>query len=168
MSFAQIKLDDDDFQQWIRKMVAKGTDTRPLRQDIGEALAETTKQRFGTSTAPDGSAWAPNAPATILSYLAKFRGSFGRSGRITRRGAARGAGKRPLIGESGRLSREIFYRLGSDNVEIGSGLPYAAIQQFGGKAGRGKRVTIPARAFLGLSLADRRTVSDLAKRYLGK
>lgn len=142
------------------------TNARPLMQELGEILSETTKQRFVTSTAPDGSRWEPNSQDTILSYLAKFRGSFGRSGRITQRGIGRAAGKRPLIGETRRLSSEIFYQASSNEVTIESGLKYSAIHQFGGQAGRGKRITIPARPYIGLSSSDADAIESAASRFI--
>ncbi|HBO4159162.1 TPA: phage virion morphogenesis protein, partial [Pseudomonas aeruginosa] len=35
-----------------------------------------------------------------------------------------------------------------DQAQIGSNLSYAPIQQLGGQAGRGRKVTIPARPYL--------------------
>lgn len=150
----------------FRQLAARGANLKPLMQEIGDALAETTKQRFQTSTAPDGTTWAPNAEATYDGYLSAFKGSFGKSGKITKAGANRAMSKKPLIGESGRLSREILYRAYNDSVEVGSALPYAAIHNFGGQAGRGKKVTIPARPYLGLSADDQVMIRDLAAAYL--
>ncbi|GMU44159.1 MAG: phage virion morphogenesis protein [Xanthomonadales bacterium PRO6] len=150
----------------FRKLVERGTNLTPLMQDLGEYLTETTKQRFQTSTAPDGSRWEPNAPATYLAYLGAFKGSFGKSGRITKGGAGRAMGKKPLIGETRRLSSEIHYRADAQSVEIrsGSGLDYSAIHQFGGTAGRG--VKIPARPYLGLSAEDQDFINERAAAYL--
>ena len=61
-------------------------------------------------------------------------------------------------------------------MTIGSSgsIPYAAIQQLGGKAGRGRKVTIPAREYLamnegqGLVLADqdRNWIMDLLREEI--
>lgn len=166
MSTASITLDDARVQAALARVERQMTNARPLMQELGEILSETTKQRFVTSTAPDGSRWEPNAPSTILGYLSKFRGSFGRSGRITQRGIGRAAGKRPLIGETRRLSSEIFYQASANEVTIESGLKYSAIQQFGGQAGRGGSVTIPARPFLGLSSSDADAIESAAARFI--
>lgn len=162
----RIDLDDAKAQAALSELTKRGTDLRPLMQELGEYLSETTKQRFQTSTAPDGSRWAPNAPATYLSYLGKYKGSFGTSGRITKAGAGRASGKKPLIGETGRLSSEIYYRADGRSVEIGSGLVYSAIHQFGGEAGLGRKVRIPARPYLGLSEQDRSAIGEIAASYL--
>ncbi len=72
----------------------------PLK-DIGEHLAETARQRFVTSTAPDGSRWAPNAESTYLGMLGAK--DLRKDGRINARGTRRVAGKRPLV-DSGVLA----------------------------------------------------------------
>lgn len=160
-----VKLDDVSVQYLFRQLIDRGTKMQPLMQDIGEFLAESTKQRFQTSTAPDGSRWLPNAPATYVAYLSKFK-SFGKTGRINASGAGRAIGKKPLIGETGNLSRQINYRADETSVEVGSAQVYSAIQNFGGQAGRNKSVTIPARPFLGLSGDDVARIRDLAGSYL--
>ena len=61
---------------------------RPAQAEIGEHLTESTKQRFETSTAPDGSRWAPKARSTLERLLAGTKGGVGKKGRITARGSA--------------------------------------------------------------------------------
>ena len=53
-----------------------------------------------------------------------------------------------LVEQAGDLCRQIVARANADAVTIEASPVYAAIQQFGGKAGRGHKVTIPARPFL--------------------
>ena len=80
-----IEVIDAEVQAMFVRLRASLTNLRPLMQDIGEHLTETTKQRFQTSTAPDGSPWAPNAQSTYVQLAGKFAGK----GRINKRGAAR-------------------------------------------------------------------------------
>lgn len=127
---------------------------QPVLMLIGEKLADSTKERFDRSIAPDGSRWQPNVFATHVSYAGKFGGSFRKDGKLSAKGAARVMGKKPLIGESGALSGGITYRLVGNGVEIGSAMKYAGIHQTGGKAGRGRKVNIVARPFVGLSIED--------------
>jgi len=150
-------------------------DLTPVMDDIGELLIETTKQRFQTSTAPDGSRWAPNSPATIRRYLKIMGGAFSkRTGGLTKRGARLAASKKPLIGETKSLSTQISYRADRTSVEVGSLMPYAAIHQFGGQAGRGRKVTIHARPFLPIKPdetlydADKRRILDVIERFITK
>jgi phage gpG-like protein len=133
--------------------------------EIGEYLAESTRRRFVTSTAPDGSRWAPNAQATYLGMLS--RKDSRKDGRIGARGAAKAMNKRPLV-ESGLLAEQIVFQLLPDGsgVEVGTNrfadLPgVAAVHQFGSRDGK-----IPARPFLGLSAADEEKVLGILDRYL--
>ncbi|MFO1495141.1 MAG: phage virion morphogenesis protein [Lysobacterales bacterium] len=156
-------------QAMLSRMERLGVDLRPLMQEIGEQLTESTKQRFATGTAPDGTQWAPNAQSTYLTYLAKFRGSLGKNGRLTRAGIGRVTSKRPLVGESRRLSSEIYYRATRNSVDVGSAVEYAAAQHFGNPTNRffGKALApIPARPFVGLSDQDQVMLVTTAGRFL--
>jgi len=170
-----IQLDDQAAQAALQRLIDRGADLFPPLNQIGEALSETTKQRFATSQAPDGSTWAPNSPVTVDRLLDKFSGSRKKDGSLSKRGAARAGRKQPLIGESKRLGDEIFHQVIGAGVEIGSGLPYAGVQQFGaakgafGSTSRGSPIPwgdIPARPFVGLSDADRGIVEDILGRWL--
>ncbi|WP_119352930.1 phage virion morphogenesis protein [Azohydromonas sediminis] len=163
-----IEIDDRQVRQALQRIQRRISDISPVMRDIGELLAERAKQRFATSTGPDGQQWAPNAPATIAAWLAAYGGNFKKRGGLTKQGAARAASKKPLVGESRALSTTIYYQAGGDSVTIGSPMVYAAIHQFGGQAGRGRRVTIPPRPFLPITAsgqwlgdADRAAVLDI-------
>lgn len=132
-------------------------DLSPAMRAIGEIVTESTKQRFSDSTAPDGSRWKPNAPATVLGMLNQISGAYAKkSGRLTKKGATAVMGKKPLVA-TGILQDTIGYNLinGGDGVEIGTNRfagewdGGAAVHQFGSRNGK-----IPARPFLGLSADD--------------
>lgn len=134
--------------------------------EIGEYLAESTRQRFVTSTAPDGSRWAPNAEAT---YLGMLSGKDTRKdGRINAHGSGKVMSKKPLV-DSGILAEQIVWQLTADGsgVDIGTNRfagqwdGGAAVHQFGSRDGR-----IPARPFLGLSAADERKVGSILDYWL--
>lgn len=167
----RVEIDSADVQAAFARMRQALTHMRPLMRDLGEHLVETTKRRFDTSTAPDGSPWAPNTETTYLRYLGNFNSGFGKDGRINNKGAARAAAKKPLIGETRSLSTTINYLPGDSFVEIGSPMVYAAVQQFGARAGSftgGKSPwgDIPARPFLGLSGEDEVEIGRTVSRYL--
>lgn len=139
----------------------------PAFQAIGEALTESTKSRFDTSTAPDGSRWAPNAPSTVLGMLNQVKGAYGKkTGRLTKKGATAVMGKKPLV-DTGILQDTISYNAGPDRVEIGTNRfageweGGAAVHQFGSQNG-----LIPARPFLGLSTDDETTVLDILQVFV--
>jgi len=160
----------------LERIIETGKSPRPLLSAIGETLVDSTKRRFQTSTDPEGKPWAPNSPVTIERHLGAFKGSFTKKGGLSKKGAARAAAKKPLIGETRALSSNIAWQLeGNDTVVVGSPMIYAAVQQFGarkGEFGRTKRGApipwgnIPARPFLGLSHEDRDDISDLAANFI--
>ena len=51
-------------------------------------------------------------------------------------------------------------------VEVGSNVVYAAIHQFGGRAGKGRRARVPARPYLGIDERDRDAIVRIVTRTL--
>ena len=130
-------------------------DPSPLLAELGEYGLRSTRARFKTQTAPDGTAWAALQPW----YQKEKRRNKNRI--LTLNGYLRGQMTWQLVGDR--------------TVEIGSNLPYAAVHQFGAtikpRAAKvlifrghvAKSVTIPARPYLGLSDEDR---SEIVGRTL--
>lgn len=175
MTSFKLDVDDAAVQAALGRLAAAVKRPRPALAAIGEALLAQTRRTFEASTDPWGRRWAPNAPATIAALLRQGGGNFGRDGRISARGAARVMAKRPLIGESRFLSgASIRYRAGAAELTLGSSAEYAAIHQFGGQAGRGRKMTIPARPFLPITAAGAlapeaaRTVLAILQEHLDK
>ena len=143
-------------------------DMTPLMADLGEYLVESTKQRFATSTAPDGSTWAPRSQTTLDAYA-------------RRKDRPKGG---PLVGVTRALSTTIAYEHAADHVDWGSNMIYAAVMQFGAAQGEfGARIgkdkngrdyfmtipwgDIPARPYLGISTDDETAIIDIVEEYLG-
>lgn len=116
-------------REMLEKIAAKARDKVGMLKTVGEAELNVTKERFGSKTAPDGSAWAPNAPLTLL---------LARGGSMMRR--------------SGGLIGSIVYEVSGTTLRLGPNKAYAAIQQFGGTVkakGKALRIPIPAGARFG-------------------
>lgn len=60
-----IEIDSKNVLDALNRLQQAATRPRPALLEIGEELVESTKERFGAQTAPDGSRWAPNSPVTI-------------------------------------------------------------------------------------------------------
>ncbi|MDO9141451.1 MAG: phage virion morphogenesis protein [Methylobacter sp.] len=132
----------------LRELAQHAGNLRPALKEIGEDLKESTKQRFGTYTGPDGVMWATNSDATY-----------------ERKGDRSGI---PLT-DYGTLGNTIGYRLvGNDEVQIGSPMEYAAMMQFGGTKDEFPHLwgDIPARPFLGISDADKDGILAVLRDYL--
>lgn len=122
---------------------------QPVLQGIGERIVERAKHRFDTSPGPDGVRLKSNSAATLDILAAHLGKSFRRKdGGLNRKSAERLAGETLIIGESGDLRRQIVALATRQTVAVKASPVYAASHQFGGKAGRGKKVTIPARPYL--------------------
>lgn len=133
----------------LSRLVSGVNDTRPVFAAIGERVIESAKTSFERSAAPDGTPWAPNRPSTLEHYLELIGGAYKKNGSISKKGEARLAGKKPLIGQSGDLSRQFSYTAEADSVTVSNSMVYAAMQQFGGSKAQFPHLwgDIPARPF---------------------
>ncbi|MDP2786618.1 MAG: phage virion morphogenesis protein [Pseudomonadota bacterium] len=178
----EIKIEDGLAIAALNRLAARASNLSPALHDVGEHLLVTTKRRFETGTAPDGSRWAPNSQATLLAHLGSRsgvwdhqgkrvgtrKGYLRQNGRLGAKGVTTIMGKKPLIGESRALGTTINYRVSADSLEIGSAMEYAAMQQFGGSKSKFPHLwgDIPARPFLGLSDEDTAAVVSIVSNYL--
>lgn len=173
MTAFDVTIRDAAAQAVLDQLAQRATNLRPALLEIGDDLLAMTKEAFSTSTSPWGERWAPNTEATILDHLSKFSGSYSkRTGRITAAGSRRTINKKPLIGETRELSSQTEPHIDGNTLIVSNLMPYAAIQNFGGHAGRGKKVEIPARPFMPadengrLAPAAQAAVMDVLERYL--
>ncbi|PJG83775.1 phage virion morphogenesis protein [Caviibacterium pharyngocola] len=70
----------------------------------------------------------------------------------------------PLV-DTENLMGSITSHYDNDNAIVGTNVAYAAIHHFGGKAGRGQKVDIPARPFLTLTPQDEDDIADGIQDY---
>lgn len=173
MAFFTIEINDQAVRGRLAEFINRLRNAGPVLKEIGEDVTEDAKGRFETSTGPDGQRWAPNARATIEAMLDK-RGGIGKRGRINKKGRDLAIAKKPLIGESGDLRRQIAYQVADRTLTINVSPIYAAIQQFGGKKSEFPNLwgDIPARPFLPITEKgdlyprDREKVIASLNRYL--
>ena len=153
----EVTVDDARARAALNRLLATGGDMTPLMRDIGEHLLNSTRERFVSQQAPDGTPWAPLSETT-------------------KRRKRRNIGK--ILTESGVLRGQgLAYRAGRLAVVIGSPLVYAGTHQSGaaqgafGSTSGGTPIPfgdIPARPFLGLSDADEGDVLRLVNRFLSE
>lgn len=70
----------------------------------------------------------------------------------------------PLV-DTENLMASITSEYNNNEAIVGTDEPYAAIHQFGGKAGRGRKVEIPARPFLALTPQDKTDILEDVQGY---
>jgi phage gpG-like protein len=75
-----------------------------------------------------------------------------KDGSLNKKGATAMAARKPLV-DSGDLSRQFVVASDQNSVTVSNTMVYAAIHQFGGMAGRNRKVKIPARPFLPVNAA---------------
>lgn len=148
MTTFTVSVRDDSVQASLQKLLTRMHNMTPALTALGDEIVERTRQRFDTATGPDGAAWAPHSIATLaMASGALGKGYRRKNGELNKRGEKKLASKRLLV-DSGFLSGNIFPSVSGNTLTIGTPAQYAAIHQFGGQAGRGHKVTIPARPFL--------------------
>lgn len=142
----EVTVDSQAVQRALRDLEIGARRMGSAFKDIGERLINTTGERFRDSQGPDGVTWERNSPATL----------------------ARKKSDRPLIGETGRLEDQINYDANDQSVLVGSGMEYAAMQQFGGKKSDFPYLgaDIPARPFIGLSADDENEIGEIVMKHL--
>lgn len=170
-----IEVDDRHVLDVLSELIKRLGDLTPAMQTVGDYLVGSTKRRFAASVGPDGVRWAPNSEVTYLRMIDRAHGVTLKGGQINQKGAGMAMAKKPLIGETHRLSSEISAQADRDSVEVGSPMVYAAVQQFGaakGAFGADQRHhpipwgSIPARPFLGLSEVDADQVLAIVGEHL--
>jgi len=161
----QIEVDDSEVQSVLNVLASRISNMRPYMQAIGEDVMERTKQRFDSSSGPDGQRWKPNARATIEAWIrsksrdddaprthngrqvAVKNGYLLKDGRVGSKSILQILGKRPLIA-NGDLASYFNIVFDSQSVSVNNNWMAekikggAAVHQFGSKNGR-----IPARPF---------------------
>ncbi|PZM64852.1 phage virion morphogenesis protein [Paenibacillus dendritiformis] len=156
----------------LRNLNLSSTELKMLNAQIGQIVAEGSKERFETEKSPDGTPWWPLSPRT-LEARAKRRtkrkdGSSGfktKRGKVSKRAERIMTSGRPLK-DTGRLMRSIAAKATGTGAAIGTNLVQGAIQQLGGPAGRGKKVNIPARPYLGVSEREEADIMELINDFI--
>ena len=134
-----------------------------VKKAIAEGILARTHRRFEESRAPDGSLWPPLSPATLAKEV-RPRDRLKRGG-ISAAAQRRVALRKPLV-VTARLKNSISWKVAGNRIYVGTNLEYARIHQFGGYAGRGRKVRIPARPYLGLTEEDREEAEALLREWI--
>ena len=140
----------------------------PAMRDIADELRYQTLANFEQQGNPP---WQRLSRATLEGRVltnAKKKGGTLKDGRVSR-GAMVSA---KILQDTGALKNSIQPSHTANSATVSSDRKYAAIHQFGGKAGRGNKVDIPARPFFpiaGNSLTPiaQKAVLDIVESHIG-
>ena len=126
----------------LRAFALRLADTLPLMKLIGEVAMASVQENFEVGGRPS---WQPLAPATVK---------------------AKGHSK-PLVASG--ILKNVIMKASANEVLVGvqpAAKEYAAIQHFGGKAGRNHSVTIPARPYMLLQDEDLQEIDELVRNWI--
>lgn len=116
----EISLDTSQLEHGLSQLLKNATNTRPMMRAISTEMVSLTEDNF-ESESWGGEKWKQSKRAA----------NGGKTLQLT-----------------GQLAASISTKVGNDFAQIGSNKKYAAIHHLGGQAGRGRKVTIPARPYL--------------------
>ncbi|ASK27937.1 phage virion morphogenesis protein [Neisseria chenwenguii] len=116
----EISLDAGQLEHGLNRLLKNATDTRPMMRAIATEMVSLTEDNF-ESESWGGEKWKQSKRAA----------DGGKTLQLT-----------------GQLAASISTKTGNGFAQIGSNKKYAAIHHLGGQAGRGRKVTIPARPYL--------------------
>lgn len=126
-----VAIEDGGITKAILTRLQRLRNLDPALEEIGAANLAETEQRFEKQRDPEGKTWPGYSPNTTF---------------------AKGRTRPRMLRDRGDLYDSLTYQvLSGRSVGVGTNKRYARIHQLGGKAGRGRKVTIPARPYLGLS-----------------
>lgn len=142
----EIKINDKEIQQLLKKLAAKTENLRPFMKNIAGIMADSVEENFDKEGRPDK--WAPLAKSTIKQRTKK------------------GYWPGKILQMRGDLAASITSKYDDNSAVVGTNKIYAAIHQFGGDAGRNKKVKIPARPFLSLNEIEYKKINTVINDYL--
>ncbi len=142
----EIKIDDSQIQQALKRLAGKTSDLRPLMKNISGIMMDSVEENFDKESRSDK--WTPLAKLTI-----KQR---------TKKGYWPGR----ILQIRGELASSITSKYDDNSAVVGTNKVYATIHQLGGNAGRNKKVKIPARPYLSLTTNDEKQIINEIENYL--
>lgn len=142
----EIKIDNKTVNEKLLELAKRGENLRPLMKNIAGIFASSTEENFKEEGRPDK--W------TELSEITKEK----------RKKKDKWPGQ--ILQIEGQLVSSVNTQYDDNSAVIGSNLDYAAIHQLGGKAGRNKKVEIPARPYLKLTDDDFEEILQQITLYL--
>ena len=179
--YIKVFVEDSQANQLLKSIRSRYGDLHQVLNSIGDEYTKRVDNRFVSETDPDGRPWTPTRViSNYLGYVGTRKG-YKRKQAYTQAGRwrvafARYLADKKILHQTGALRGDIHYQVSGSTLTIGTSgrIPYAGIHQFGGLAGRGRKVHIPARPYLarntgnGMELAtsDQTMVVEKLSTYL--
>lgn len=164
-AFLEVKVNDAEFDGALHAITSRAKDLTAPMKITGEIVVKSVRENFLQQGRP--TTWKPLSQGTRFGIIGGSRG-FKKSGDM-KRGARRKLVDRKILidrGMAGGFMGSIHYQATPNSVSVGTEKPYGAIHQFGGMAGRNKKVRIPEREYLLLQDEDKPVIIDVFKRHV--
>lgn len=142
----EIEIENKKVNERLLELANRGVNLRPLMKNIAGIFASATEDNFKEQGRPEK--WQDLADVT-KKQRTKQRKWPGQ-----------------ILQVSGQLASSVNTFYDNDSAVIGSNLPYAAIHQLGGQAGKNLSVEIPARPYLKLTDDDFDEILHECEQYL--
>lgn len=130
-------------------IVTRLSNFRPALTQMGDYMIARTRRNFRGEHDPYGNPWKK---VTDKTYAEKVRNH-----KILK-----------ILQRDRNLLSSIHHEVSAKKVRIGSKDIKSRIHQLGGKAGRGRKVEIPARPYLGATSEDEKEIERIGKIYIGE
>lgn len=129
----------------IKALAARIANLDPALDEIGASQVTEVQVRFERQQGPDGKKWKGLAARTLMKRSNDAK----------------------ILRDQGNLYDSVTHEVQAGvAVAIGTNKRYARIHQLGGLAGRGRKVFIPARPYLGLSEDGRKEVLNILRDHV--
>jgi phage gpG-like protein len=161
----EASLDVTQVERALADVEARAKRLAPAFRELRRPLRADQRAHARAEEGPDGR-WPPRSPFTEARRQVRNRAARIHRCDVLRRGEARRRSTPKQL--LGRLPAAILVKVGELYIRATSRAAWAGIHQYGGNAGRGRRVRIPARPFLWLSDGLLRTARDVLGNYVVK
>jgi phage virion morphogenesis protein len=142
-SFKALTVGSEQFTRTMDSVVRFSRRPRLAMRDMAAVLEDQTEENFAAQGRPK---WKELSEATRFKRVGGRKG-YKKNGDLTVR-SKRVLEEMMILQDSGLLAGSVHSQYGDNYSMIGAARPYARIQQLGGKAGKGRKVTITARPYL--------------------
>lgn len=130
-----------DLQEQLKKLDKRLGNLSPVFAEIGNTVLNDIDERFEKQ----GPGWKRLSYATLIGG---YRGKKITSDGKATKGFENHVKSKGILHRSGHLRNSFTMDADGSGVTVGTNVEYAAIHNFGGYAGKGRRVKIPARPFM--------------------
>lgn len=171
-----ITIDSEQLKQKLKLLTNRADNAKDAFAKITQIMASSVEKNFeaqGRYSKPGSwqggsTPWTALSNATLLNAIGGGKG-YTKGGIATGRLRAkslRTLGKKKILQGSGQLAASIHQHATKSSSSLSTNKKYAAIQNFGGKAGRGKKVEIPARPYMVLQSEDIQDAITIIEQHL--